>query len=80
MIKKIHHFIQNINNLFVTFLVFLETAIKRCFFKSIFIFYDFMILNEIMVRDEEHLHNAILLILIKHLLMFASVLIQFISC
>ena len=39
-----------------------------------------MILNEIMIRDEEHLHNAILLILFKHLLMFASVLSQFISC
>ena len=39
-----------------------------------------MILNEIMIRDKEHLHNAILLILFKHLLVFTSVLIQFISC
>ena len=29
--KKLHHFIDNIDNLYVTFLVFTETAIKRCF-------------------------------------------------
>ena len=40
--KKIH-FIQNIHNLYVTFLVFTEIAIKRCFsqwvLKKSFIFY-----------------------------------------
>ena len=41
--KKIHHFIQNIHNLYVTFLVFTEITIKRCFsqwvLKKIFISY-----------------------------------------
>ena len=48
--KGLHHFIQNTDNLYVTFLVFTETAIKRCFFHNRFLnrffsFFDFMILT-----------------------------------
>ena len=52
--KNIHHFIHNIYNLYITFLVFTEKNYQEVFFTIGF--YDFY---EIMTRSrgEEHLHN-----------------------
>ena len=74
MIKPLHHFIFNIHNLYITFLVFREAVIERCFFKGFDKFF------EIITREEEDLHAIYMIIYLEHLLMTASVMIHFISC
>ena len=73
------------DNLYVTFLAFIETAIKRCFLNRFFYFLWLYDSYEIMIRGEEHLHNVWVFVVVAvffntfWLLMIASALISFFS-
>ena len=55
--KFLHHFIHNIRNLYLTFLVFTEAAVKRCLSQQIF--NRFLCFYEIMTGGEEHRHSVL---------------------